>query len=125
MSTKKSEPTNEKNLHSKLASIENMLDTIEDDLDNKDNLYHFPSNVVYIIPDIKTMWELVKNDDVMTLFELLDYCEVWVNELAIAVVQNKPNLKNKKITKHMRDLVEICRFVVYMTHNWLLKLNQE
>jgi hypothetical protein len=25
----------------------------------------------------------------------------------------------------MRDLVEICRFVVYMTHNWLLKLNQE
>jgi hypothetical protein len=77
------------------------------------------------MPDVKVMWSLIEKDDVMTLFELIDYCEIWVTELAIAVVQNKSNLKNKTLTKHMRDLVEICRFIVLMSHNWLLGLNKE
>ena len=111
------ESTTEKNIHKKLKHIEFLLDTIEDDLDNKDKQQNY-SNVISILPNIKNEWEQIRNHDTMTLFELIDYCELWTIELASLANYNMGN-SNKRLITHLRDGVEICRSVVLITHQYI------
>lgn len=115
----KTEPTTEHNIHSKLRHVEFLLDTIEDGLDNNtNNKQQNYTNVISILPNIKHEWNQIRDSDTMTLFELIDYCELWTIELASLANYNIGN-PNKRLIAHLRDGIEICRSVVLVTHQYM------
>lgn len=119
------EKTTEKNILKKLRNIEGILDIIEEDIEDKEKITLFDSNVTYIMPYVIHKWSLIEKDDTMTLFELIDLCEDWANELAISVLYNKNKLNNKTLTNHLHEVVNVCRFIMFATHNYLHGLNKD
>lgn len=113
-----SEFTNEKNIIKKTKAIELLLDIIEEDISNLE-FFLQTKNVIYINPNIRTEWLQIQDSDTMTLFDLIDYCEIWAHDLAVSSVLNKGQY-NKMLLKHMRDCVDICRFVVLLTHKHII-----
>jgi len=114
------ELTNNTNIEKKIKSMEMLLDIIEEDLQTKATDYIH--NVVYIMPHVKVKWSLIEIDEILTLNEMIDICEDWINDLAITITYNKDKLNNKKLLAHLNEIVEICRFVIFATYNHLYGL---
>ena len=55
----------------------------------------------------------------MNVYQLIDVCEEWVNDLAVCTVHNQDKLNNPKLTTHLYDVVKICRFIVEATNKHL------
>lgn len=103
--------TNSKNIQGKINNLQCLLKTIDEELENK-AFNTFDSNILYIVPNIKQEWiSLCKNNKV-TPYEMLDLCELWVEELAVAAVSNQKHMKNKKLAAHISELTNICKLIV-------------
>ena len=117
------EKTNKNNINKKLKRIEKLLDLIEEDLEKPDDSYI--NNIICIVPHIKTNWKLIAKDQKITMFQLIDICEQWAIDLSVSIVYNRHKVKNKKITAHIYEAVNICRFIMLATHRYLHDLNHE
>jgi hypothetical protein len=119
------EKTNKHNLVDKLKHMEGFLDIMEEDLETNVNHYHLGENVYSIFPDVNQQWKLCQVDEEMTLFEMVDMCERWVEDLTVSMIHNQGKFNNKKLSKHIGEIIQVCRTIIAATYHWLDKINNQ
>lgn len=73
------------------------------------------NEVMIVIPNIKHEYEKLSKASIPFL-DLIRYFEFWITQLSIAVAANKKQLEtNKRLMKHMRESLAVCRIVDYAT----------